>query len=273
MQNENKNRPVLQGTISGLISGVLSGILVTICLYFGGQFLDNFFAYNDTMDKIENVSIGIKRDYLEQNIGLPAYENYHESEDTYDCFYLLKGATLRSLYNKDTLIGYVVTLTSENPRIYFAKNIINKKEKKLGEYTFDEIKNSIMTNGEKGGRKISDNSRIVEFDGYNLFKETVKYDENYNIISGYNPDIFIYYVRRNYANVGGVKDGGERIYYLYVPYGIETLNQEYDGKIKRVKDPEKDGPNSFGKVSDAKGEIFDKIIDSYPYGYGSMQLN
>jgi hypothetical protein len=121
-----------------------------------GQYTDQLQSLSqDSMnsENISEISIGDSKSYVDALLGKPKYQTYYKEYDLYDCFYIMSGAVVRTVYLTGQVEAFFITRTNNRLTInlYGYEYLTGNKE--LSQFSYYEIDGkpeyvlSLMQNG------------------------------------------------------------------------------------------------------------------------------
>jgi hypothetical protein len=121
-----------------------------------GKYTDQLQSFSQdrvNSGKISEISIGVGRSYVDALLGKPKYQTYYKEYDLYDCFYIMSGAVVRTVYLADQVEAFFITRTNNRLNINLNGYEYLCANKELGQFTYYDIVGkpeyvlSLMQNG------------------------------------------------------------------------------------------------------------------------------
>lgn len=119
-----------------IIKTMVISIITAICLLFVNSIFKSYKEIKYTNDIINKICLGESKDYIEQMLGIPRFEFYNENIT--NSFYSLERVVIRFVFDGEYLVGYFITVKNVNSGIEINDPVVDDKQIKFGECTFEQ---------------------------------------------------------------------------------------------------------------------------------------
>lgn len=240
---------IFKTIIISTITAVLGGFLANL-------WIDNYNKKVKTQrqeEMLDKLAIGISEEYVSSILGVPLISHIDDNGMT-DCYYVMNGIIVRTLYWENILNAYFITITDKE-RTYEVKN--RNYNYVLGEDTYDDFSEHVLGIESKisGSGNIHFYGEVRDTGRRNMFNSPVLATMQYGTDFDENPGLLI-----ENAYVAIMKHYGDDIdamdYYIQDTEWIENILGIVDEERRTIR------PNTYGEIG-GRYDMNIRILDRH----------